>query len=70
MQSTLGASLLSCFGYRLGYPRGAHPLTQVSAVHSNGWTALHWAVNCGNRRIVRKLHDTNADVNAQDDYDG
>ena len=50
----------------LGYPRGAHPRTPGPAVHSDGWTALHWAASRGNRRIVRSLVDADADVNAQD----
>jgi ankyrin repeat protein len=36
------------------------------AVHSDGWTALHWAAAFGNRRIVRSLVDADADVHAQD----
>ena len=39
-----------------------------AAVHSNGYTALHWAAVCGNRRIVRSLVDANAAVNAQNCY--
>jgi ankyrin repeat protein len=37
-------------------------------VHSFGHTALHWAAKYGNRRIVRSLVGSGADVNAQDDY--
>jgi hypothetical protein len=36
------------------------------AVHSFGNTALHYAAECGNRRIVRLLVGFGADVNAQD----
>ena len=38
------------------------------AVHSDGMTmtALHWAAEYGNRRIVRSLVAFNGDVNAQD----
>jgi hypothetical protein len=58
-----------CFGYRLGNgvpPWGpfAHP---GPAVHSFANTALHYAAECGNRRIVRLLVASGADVNAQDD---
>jgi hypothetical protein len=42
-----------------------HP---VPAVHRYSSTALHWAAEYGNRRIVRSLVDADADVNAQDDY--
>jgi hypothetical protein len=34
-------------------------------VHSDGFTALHWAARFGNRRIVRLLIASDADVNAQ-----
>jgi hypothetical protein len=55
------------FGYRLGtgVPPWGPPPHPGPAVHSNGWTALHWAAYCGNRRIVRSLVDANADVNAK-----
>ncbi len=49
-------------GWVLGYPRGAHP---GPAVHSDGNTALHWAAECGNRRMIRSLVDANADVHAR-----
>ena len=35
--------------------------------HRDRDTALHWAAHYGNRRIVRRLIDANADVDAQDD---
>ncbi len=35
------------------------------AVRSDGWTALHYAAQYGNRRIVRLLIASGADVNAQ-----
>jgi hypothetical protein len=45
----------------------AHPLTPAPSVHSDyGSTALHWAAIYGNRRIVRSLAASGADVNAQD----
>jgi hypothetical protein len=54
-------------GSVLGYPRGAHPRIPGPAVHRyNRCTALHYAADCGNRRIVRLLAAFNADVNAQD----
>ncbi len=62
--STLGAA---CCFVGLGYPEGPTLITHVSAVHSNGYTALHWAVYHGNRRVVRLLIDAKANVNAQDD---
>jgi hypothetical protein len=36
-------------------------------VHSDGNTALHYAAEYGNRRIVRLLVDADADLNAQND---
>jgi ankyrin repeat protein len=36
----------------------------------NGWTALHYAAQYSNRRIVGSLVGANADVNAQDRYNG
>ena len=38
------------------------------AVHRYGWTALHWAADYGNRRMIGSLVDADADVNAQDDF--
>jgi ankyrin repeat protein len=38
-----------------------------AAVQRDGFTALHSAAKCGNRPIVRKLLDANADIDAQDD---
>ncbi len=35
------------------------------AVHRNGWTALHYAADYGNRRMIRSLVDANADVDGQ-----
>jgi ankyrin repeat protein len=40
------------------------PPSPRPALHSNGVTSLHWAAYYGNRRIVRKLLDANANVNA------
>jgi hypothetical protein len=37
------------------------------AVHSDGFTALHYAAKYGNRRMIRSLVDANADVHAQTD---
>ncbi len=51
-----------------GAPDGAHPLKPGPAVHSDGYTALHIAAKCGNRRIVRLLVAFNVDVNAQRHY--
>ncbi len=62
----LPAVLLSGTGWVLGYPRGPIP-APGPAVHSIGYTALHWAAIHGNRRIVRSLVGFNADVNARDD---
>jgi ankyrin repeat protein len=53
------------FWYRLGgYPVGPIP-SPSPAVHRYAWTALHYAAESGNCRIVRKLIDANADVDAQ-----
>ncbi len=63
--------MLFCFfGYRLGTGVSAWgpPPHPGPAVHSNGSTALHWAAVYGNRRIVRLLVASGADVNAQNDY--
>jgi hypothetical protein len=56
-----------CFVFRVpagywGTPVGPTPHAGP-AVHSNGWTALHYAADCGNRRMIRSLADANADVN-------
>ncbi len=59
------AGLFSGTGWSWGTPRGPPPHAG-SAVHSNGNTALHAAAWYGNRRIVRLLIASQADVNAQD----
>ncbi len=48
-----------------GVPPWGPPPHAGPAVHSDGWTALYYAAEYGNRRIVRSLVDANADVNAQ-----
>ncbi len=53
-----------------GVPPWGPPPHPGPAVHSLGWTALHWAAMIGNRRILRSLVDADADVNAQDDNRG
>jgi hypothetical protein len=60
------------FGYRLGTraPPWGPPPHPGPAVHSDGWTALHWAAARGNRRMIRSLVGADADVNAQNDYFG
>ncbi len=60
-----------CFGYRLGtgLPPWGPPPQPGPAVHSDGWTALHYAAFFGNRRMIRSLVDADADVNAQNDYE-
>ena len=50
-----------------GVPPWGPPPHPGPAVHSNGNTALHWAANYGNRRMIRSLVDADADVHAQDD---
>jgi hypothetical protein len=63
-----GEPAVLCFGYRLGTgvpPWGPSP-HPGPAVHSAGYTTLHWAASYGNRRIVRSLVDANADANALD----
>jgi hypothetical protein len=59
-----------CFGYRLGtgVPPWGPPPHAGAAVHRYGSTALHYAAEYGNRRIVRSLVDANADVNGQDHF--
>jgi hypothetical protein len=58
------------FGYRLGtgLPPWGPPPHPGPAVHSDGYTALHYAARNDNRRIVRLLVDADADVNARDRY--
>ena len=64
-RSTLGACVLFCFS-GTGLGTGVPPSGPPPAVHrDNGMTALHWAAEFGNRRIVRSLAAFNADVNAQ-----
>ena len=46
----------------MGSTRHAGP-----AVHSGGRTALHYAADYGNRRMIRSLVDADADVHAQND---
>jgi hypothetical protein len=66
-----GERAVLCFGYRLGtgVPPWGPPPHPGPAVHSNGFTALHWAAFFGNRRIVRSLVDADADVNGQNNYE-
>jgi hypothetical protein len=69
-QSTLWASVQFCVsgtGWVLGHPRGGPPPHPGPAVHSHGFTALHYAAKHNNRRIVRSLVGSGADVNAQND---
>ncbi len=47
---------------------GPTPDPRPPPVHRYGWTALHWAAEYGNRRIIGLLVDANAAVNAQADY--
>ncbi len=56
-----------CFWYRLGtgVPTWGPPPHPGPAVHSGGMTALHWAAEYGNRRMIRSLVDADAAVNAQ-----
>ena len=49
-----------------GVPPWGPPPHPGPVVHSDGWTALHYAAINGNRRIVRSLVDADADVHAQD----
>ncbi len=61
--------VLFCFRVPVGYlvPPWGPPPYPGPAVHSNGHTALHEAAVYGNRRIVRLLVASGADVNAEDD---
>ena len=65
-----GRACCFVFGYRLGtvVPPWGPPPHPGPAVHSDGWTALHWAAAYGNRRMIRSLVDADADVHAQDRY--
>jgi hypothetical protein len=65
-----GPACCFVFGYRLGPvgPTGMAPPHADPAVHSRGLTALHLAAHCGNRRIVRSLVASGADVNAQNSH--
>ncbi len=49
-----------------GVPPWGPPPHPGPAVHRFGRTALHYAADNGNRRMVRSLVDAGADVNAQD----
>ncbi len=48
-----------------GVPPWGPPPHPGPAVHSDGYTALHWAAIHGDRRMIRSLVDADADVNAQ-----
>jgi hypothetical protein len=63
-----GEPAVLCFGYRLGtgVPPWGPPPHPGPAVHRFGDTALHWAADCGTRRMIRSLVDANADVHARD----
>ncbi len=66
-----GERAVLCFGCLLGTgvpPWGPSPHLGP-AVHSDGWTALHWAAERGNRRMIRSLVEANADVNAKNDFE-
>ena len=68
-----GRACCFVFGYRLntGVPPWGPPPHPGPAVHRrNGWTALHYAAQYSNRRIVGLLVGFNVDVNAQDRYNG
>ncbi len=54
-------------GLGTGVPPWGPPPHAGPAVHSDRWTALHSAAECGNRRIVRLLVDAKAYVNAKTD---
>jgi ankyrin repeat protein len=62
----LPAVLCSGTGWVLGYPWGPPP-HPGPAVHRYGSTALHWAASQGNRRMIRLLVASGADVTGQDD---
>ncbi len=49
-----------------GVPPWGPPHHAGPAVHRFGRTALHWAAEFGNRRMIRSLVDAKAAVNAQD----
>jgi hypothetical protein len=63
-----GPACCFVFGYRLGteVPPWGPPPHPGPTVRSDGWTALLWAAYHSNRRIVRALVASGADVNAQD----
>ena len=63
-----GRACCFVFGYRLGtgVPPWGPPPHPGPAVHRYGYTALHFAAQFGDRRIVRSLVASGADVNAQD----
>ena len=65
-----GPACCFVFGYRLepvvtGVPSWGPPPHPGPAVRSDGDAALHWAALFGNRRMVRLLIASDADVNAQ-----
>ncbi len=64
--------MLFCFRVPVGsgVPPQSPPPHPGPAVHSYGITALHFAAQYGNRRIVRLLVASDADVNAQNRYNG
>ena len=65
-----GRACCFVFGYRqgTGVPPWGPPPHPGPAVHRYGHTALHWAARYGNRRIVRSLVASGADVNAQNRF--
>jgi hypothetical protein len=65
-----GRACCFVFGYRFGtgLPPWGPPPHLGPAVHSIGRTALHHAARRGNRRIVRSLVASGADVNSQNDF--
>ena len=62
--------MLFCFRVPVasGVPSWGPPPHPGPDVHSFGDTALHMAAKYGNRRIVRLLIASDADVNAQDRF--